>query len=91
MRCWPGEWEQGGKWRGGHARARRTAAPSAPCQWPRKPTQAHWLTLQNQRYPPFYDTDVAATYSKAVDGRFAVPPHFSPAARDLVKRLLHAG
>ena len=31
---------------------------------------------------------MGATYRRAVEGRFAVPPHFSAAARDLVRRLL---
>ena len=38
--------------------------------------------------PPFVEADVGATYRRAVEGRFAVPPHFSAAARDLVRRLL---
>ena len=41
-------------------------------------------------YPPFYDADTAETYRKIVDGGFAVPPHFSAAAKDLVARLLTA-
>jgi protein kinase X len=38
--------------------------------------------------PPFVEADVGATYRRAVEGRFSTPPHFSAAARDLVRRLL---
>jgi serine/threonine protein kinase len=40
-------------------------------------------------YPPFYDEDPMRTYAKIMRGELHFPSHFSRAAVDLVRRLLH--
>ena len=40
-------------------------------------------------YPPFYDEDPMRTYAKIMHGRIAFPKHFSPAAVDLISKLLN--
>lgn len=40
-------------------------------------------------YPPFYDDDPMLTYARIARGKISFPKHFSKAAIDLVKRLLH--
>jgi serine/threonine protein kinase len=41
-------------------------------------------------YPPFYDENTFIVYQKILSGTLEFPPHFSPAARDLVGKLLQA-
>jgi serine/threonine protein kinase len=41
-------------------------------------------------YPPFYDENTFVVYQKILSGTLEFPPHFSPAARDLVGKLLQA-
>ena len=40
-------------------------------------------------YPPFYDEDPMRTYAKIMRGDLHFPSHFSRAAIDLIRRLLH--
>jgi len=40
-------------------------------------------------YPPFYDEDPMKTYAKIMHGHVSFPMHFSKAAIDLIKSLLH--
>ena len=40
-------------------------------------------------YPPFYDEDPMRTYAKIMHGQVSFPKHFSPAAVDLIKKLLN--
>jgi serine/threonine protein kinase len=39
-------------------------------------------------YPPFYDDTPFGIYQKIMAGKFDIPKHFTPEARDLVRRLL---
>jgi len=41
-------------------------------------------------YPPFYDEDPMKTYAKIMQGQITFPMHFSKAAVDLIRRLLHS-
>ena len=41
-------------------------------------------------FPPFCDDDALGTYNRILRGALTFPPHFSPHARDLVRRLLQA-
>ncbi|KAG0365183.1 camp-dependent protein kinase catalytic subunit [Gamsiella multidivaricata] len=41
-------------------------------------------------FPPFFDEDHIKLYGKIMAGRVRYPPHFSPALKDLLKRLLTA-
>jgi serine/threonine protein kinase len=41
-------------------------------------------------YPPFCDEDPLSTYGRILRGTLTFPPHVSPLARDLVRRLLQA-
>ncbi|KAJ1966026.1 cAMP-dependent protein kinase catalytic subunit [Dipsacomyces acuminosporus] len=41
-------------------------------------------------YPPFYDDNPFGIYEKILEGKLAFPTFFSPAARDLIRRLLNA-
>lgn len=40
-------------------------------------------------YPPFFDEDPMKTYAKIMHGNISFPKHFSPAAIDMIKKLLH--
>ena len=40
-------------------------------------------------YPPFYDEDPMRTYAKIMRGELHFPSHFTRAAIDLIRRLLH--
>jgi serine/threonine protein kinase len=42
------------------------------------------------RYPPFFDDNPFGIYEKILAGKIQFPPHFEPAAKDLIKRLLTA-
>ncbi|KAF9191451.1 hypothetical protein BGZ51_007307 [Haplosporangium sp. Z 767] len=41
-------------------------------------------------FPPFFDEDHIKLYGKIMAGKVRYPPHFSPALKDLLKRLLTA-
>jgi protein kinase A len=41
-------------------------------------------------YPPFCDSEALGTYQRILGGTLTFPPHISPAARDLIRRLLQA-
>ncbi|KAG0086435.1 camp-dependent protein kinase catalytic subunit [Podila epicladia] len=41
-------------------------------------------------FPPFFDEDHIKLYGKIMAGKVKYPPHFSPALKDLLKRLLTA-
>lgn len=41
-------------------------------------------------YPPFFDDHPFHIYEKILEGRIVFPTHFTPAARDLVRKLLTA-
>jgi serine/threonine protein kinase len=41
-------------------------------------------------YPPFYDDNPFGIYEKILLGRIVFPPHFAPAARNIVERFLTA-
>ncbi|GAA6005845.1 hypothetical protein JCM11491_004031 [Sporobolomyces phaffii] len=41
-------------------------------------------------YPPFYADHPLEIYEKILAGKFSVPPHIDPVARDLIRRLLTA-
>lgn len=41
-------------------------------------------------FPPFYDENPFGIYQKILVGKFEFPRHFSPEARDLIKRFLQA-
>ncbi|KAG0306162.1 camp-dependent protein kinase catalytic subunit [Dissophora globulifera] len=41
-------------------------------------------------FPPFYDEDHIKLYGKIMAGKFRYQPHFSPAFKDILKRLLTA-
>jgi serine/threonine protein kinase len=42
------------------------------------------------RYPPFYDDHPFGIYEKILLGRIVFPPHFAPAARDIITQFLTA-
>lgn len=39
-------------------------------------------------YPPFCDSDALGTYQRILQGTVTFPSHISPAAKDLIRRLL---
>ncbi|RKP38519.1 putative camp-dependent protein kinase catalytic subunit [Dimargaris cristalligena] len=41
-------------------------------------------------YPPFFDDNPFGIYEKILAGRISFPPHFDPAAKDLIRQLLTA-
>ena len=41
-------------------------------------------------YPPFYDENTFVVYTKILSGTIEFPTHFSPAAIDLISKLLQA-
>jgi len=41
-------------------------------------------------YPPFFDDHPFGIYEKILSGKMTFPPHFDPAAKDLIRKLLTA-
>lgn len=49
-----------------------------------------WRLVPGAGYPPFYDETPFGIYQKILAGKLEFPKHFSPEARDLIRKLLSA-